>query len=216
MTFGPIIALVPLDSARGALARWLTVFGKVLFFYYVLHIPLIHALAVVVSLVRLGAVSPWLFANHPMGNPPAPEDTPEPRAAVLVWAIAVVALYPACRWFAGLKARRDDWWLRYPAACGMAPDHFDLPLSVAPGDIDDPGHVNNVVYLHWVQDAAIAHWSAAATAEQPAEVAWVAIRHEIDYKHPAMPGDAIVARTGGDGRLAPVRAAHGDPARRRR
>ncbi|MEK6612591.1 MAG: thioesterase family protein [Gemmatimonadota bacterium] len=77
----------------------------------------------------------------------------------------------------------------------MAPEHFDLPLSVAPGDIDDLGHVNNVVYLHWVQDAAIAHWSAAATAEQQAEVAWVAIRHEIDYKHPAMPGDAIIART---------------------
>jgi acyl-CoA thioester hydrolase len=77
----------------------------------------------------------------------------------------------------------------------MAPDHFDLPLSVAAGDIDDLGHVNNVVYLLWVQDAAIADWSAAATAEQQAEVAWVAIRHEIDYKHPAMPGDAIVART---------------------
>ena len=77
----------------------------------------------------------------------------------------------------------------------MATNHFDLPLSVAPGDIDDLGHVNNVVYLHWVQDAAIAHWSAAASAEQQQEVAWVAIRHEIDYKHPAMPGDAIVART---------------------
>ena len=115
MTLGPIIALVPLlDSARGALARWLTVFGKVPFFYYVLHIPLIHALAVVVSLVRLGAVSPWLFANHPMGNPPAPEGYTWSLALLyLVWAIAVVALYPACRWFAGLKARRDDWWLRY-------------------------------------------------------------------------------------------------------
>ena len=95
-------------------ARWLTVFGKVPFFYYVLHIPLIHALAVVVSLVRLGAVSPWLFANHPMGNPPAPEGYTWSLALLyLVVAIAVVALYPACRWFAGLKARRDDWWLRY-------------------------------------------------------------------------------------------------------
>jgi acyl-CoA thioester hydrolase len=77
----------------------------------------------------------------------------------------------------------------------MAPEHFDLALTVLPGDIDELGHVNNVIYLHWVQDAAIAHWSAAATAEQQAEVAWVALRHEIDYKHPAMPGDAIIART---------------------
>ncbi len=72
---------------------------------------------------------------------------------------------------------------------------FDLPLTVAPGDIDELGHVNNVVYLHWVQDAAIAHWSAAATADEQRAVAWVAIRHEIDYTHPAMPGDAIIART---------------------
>ena len=50
MTLGPTIALLPLvDGARGAIARWLTVFGRVPFFYYVLHIPLIHALALIVS-----------------------------------------------------------------------------------------------------------------------------------------------------------------------
>jgi acyl-CoA thioester hydrolase len=77
----------------------------------------------------------------------------------------------------------------------MSAEHFDLPLSVVPGDIDELGHVNNVVYLRWVQDVAIAHWTAASTDAQRADVAWVAIRHEIDYKHPALPGDAIVART---------------------
>ena len=77
----------------------------------------------------------------------------------------------------------------------MTAEHFDLPLSVVPGDIDELGHVNNVVYLRWVQDVAIAHWTAASTGAQRAEVAWVAIRHEIDYKHAALPGDAIVART---------------------
>jgi acyl-CoA thioester hydrolase len=77
----------------------------------------------------------------------------------------------------------------------MAADVYELPLTIEPADIDDLGHVNNVVYLRWVQDVAIAHWSAAATAEQQALVAWVAVRHEIDYKHPARPGDAIVART---------------------
>jgi acyl-CoA thioester hydrolase len=72
---------------------------------------------------------------------------------------------------------------------------FELPLVIHPADIDELGHVNNVVYLRWVQDAATAHWRAAATAEQQARIAWVAIRHEIDYKHPARPGDAVAART---------------------
>lgn len=77
----------------------------------------------------------------------------------------------------------------------MAQEIFDLPRPVEAGDIDELGHVNNVVYLRWVQDVAIAHWSAAATPAQQEEVAWVAVRHEIDYKHPALPGDSIVART---------------------
>lgn len=68
-------------------------------------------------------------------------------------------------------------------------------MEITPADIDELGHVNNVVYLRWVQDAATAHWRAAATAEQQEAVAWVALRHEIDYKHPAMPGDTIVAST---------------------
>ncbi len=74
-------------------------------------------------------------------------------------------------------------------------ERFTLPITIRPDDIDDLGHVNNVVYLRWVQDVAIAHWTTAATAEQQAAVAWVALRHEIDYKLAAMPGDEIVART---------------------
>ncbi len=72
---------------------------------------------------------------------------------------------------------------------------FELPVPVLPGDIDDLGHVNNVVYLRWVQDAAIAHWTRESTADEQAEVAWVALRHELDYKHPALPGDTVIART---------------------
>jgi uncharacterized membrane protein len=83
-------------------------------FFYVLHIPLIHALALLVSRIRLGEVSPWLFANHPMGNPPPPEGyTWSLPLLYLVWAVAIVMLYYACRWFAGIKARRKDWWLGY-------------------------------------------------------------------------------------------------------
>ena len=72
---------------------------------------------------------------------------------------------------------------------------FELPIAIAPSDIDELGHVNNVVYLRWVQDVATAHWRAAATPEDQEKVLWVILRHEIDYKRAAMPGDGIVART---------------------
>ena len=115
MTLGPAIALVPaLERARGAAARWVTVFGRVPFFFYMLHIPLIHALAVLVSWLRTGAVTPWLFANHPMGAPRPPEEHVWSLPLLyLVWAVACVMLYFACRWFAAVKATRKDPWLRY-------------------------------------------------------------------------------------------------------
>ncbi len=72
---------------------------------------------------------------------------------------------------------------------------FELPIAVQASDIDALGHVNNVVYLRWVQDAAVAHWRSAATPQQQADVLWVVVRHEIDYKHPARLEDAVVART---------------------
>jgi uncharacterized membrane protein len=115
MTLGPIIAIMPLlEWLRGAVARQIVIFGQVPFFYYMLHIPLIHALALVVSKIRLGFVSPWLFANHPMGNPQAPDGYVWSLSLLyLVWGIAIAALYFPCRWFAELKARRKDWWLKY-------------------------------------------------------------------------------------------------------
>jgi uncharacterized membrane protein len=115
MTLGPVIALVPLlENARGWLARQISMFGRVPFFFYVLHIPLIHAVALVVSKVRLGFVSPWLFANHPMGNPEPPDGYVWSLPLLyLVWGIAIVLLYFACRWFAKYKATRSDPWLKY-------------------------------------------------------------------------------------------------------
>jgi acyl-CoA thioester hydrolase len=76
-------------------------------------------------------------------------------------------------------------------------DHspFELRIEVLPEDIDQLNHVNNVVYLRWVQEAAIAHWNAAASPEAQAALFWVVVRHEIDYKRPALPGDSIIART---------------------
>ena len=72
---------------------------------------------------------------------------------------------------------------------------FELAIEVLPSDIDDLGHVNNVVYVRWVQDVATAHWRALASTDQQARVAWVVLRHEIDFKRAAVAADAIVART---------------------
>ena len=74
-------------------------------------------------------------------------------------------------------------------------DAFEIAIAVAPADIDELGHVNNVTYLRWVQDAAVAHWRHAAPAADQAKLLWVVVRHEIDYKLPALLGDAIIART---------------------
>jgi acyl-CoA thioester hydrolase len=77
----------------------------------------------------------------------------------------------------------------------MQPVRFERVFPVTPADIDDLGHVNNVVYVRWVQDVAAAHWAAATTAADRAGVGWVVLRHEIDYKHPARAGDEVVVCT---------------------
>ena len=72
---------------------------------------------------------------------------------------------------------------------------FELNISIKLRDIDELGHVNNVVYLSWVQDVAVAHWAFLTTPEHRAQYVWVALRHEIDYAAQALLGDAITART---------------------
>jgi len=67
-----------------------------------------------------------------------------------------------------------------------------MTMSVLPADIDEQNHVNNTVYLRWIQDIATAHWKSLASAEAQAGIAWVVLRHEIDYKSPASLGDEIV------------------------
>jgi len=115
MTLGPMIALLPLaERARTAFTEMLSVFGRVPLFYYLLHIPAIHAAALVVSLVREGRVDAWLFENHPMLNPPPPQGyTWSLGLLYLVFGIVVATLYVPCRWFARVKARRRETWLRY-------------------------------------------------------------------------------------------------------
>src|SRR4051812_21764260 len=75
------------------------------------------------------------------------------------------------------------------------PKVFEHAIRVAPEDIDRMGHVNNVVYLRYAQDAAVAHWFAVAPPEHRDALIWVVRRHEIDYLKPAFPDDHLVART---------------------
>jgi acyl-CoA thioester hydrolase len=72
---------------------------------------------------------------------------------------------------------------------------FEHPFRVQPADIDQMGHVNNVVYLRYAQDAAAAHWFAFASEEHLESFVWVARRHEIDYLRPALKDDELLART---------------------
>ena len=72
-------------------------------------------------------------------------------------------------------------------------------LAVEPGDIDFMGHVNNSVYLQWVQEAVIAYWRRVAPAEAVAQHLWVALKHEITYRRPAFLEDNVVAQVVAEG-----------------
>src|SRR5438874_1376473 len=72
-------------------------------------------------------------------------------------------------------------------------DRFDHPVRVEDADIDANGHANNVAYLRWVQEAAVAHWSAVVEPGATANLSWVVVRHEIDYERPAYRDDALIA-----------------------
>lgn len=102
MTLGPaLMLLAAFEHARGAPARALAVFGQVPFFFYVVHIYVIHALAVATGFAMTGAVEA------------GPELGFGLITVYLVWLIVLALLYPLCRWFAGLKARRTEWWWSY-------------------------------------------------------------------------------------------------------
>jgi uncharacterized membrane protein len=116
MTLGP--ALLLLRAADRGAARWLqpaVTFGRVPLFYYLLHMPLIHLLAVLVCAAGYGTVagmfeSPTL-AQYPFTAPPG-WGLPLPYL-YLCWVLAVAAMYPACRWFATLKQQHAWRWLSY-------------------------------------------------------------------------------------------------------
>ena len=77
---------------------------------------------------------------------------------------------------------------------------FVVPLEVRPEHIDENGHVNNVVYVGWLQDAGTAHWNARFDEATRGRWSWVGTRHEIDYFRPLMPDSTGVVAT-----LAPLK-----------
>jgi uncharacterized membrane protein len=118
MTLGPAIMLlawfdkVDLKSGIGRFWDKILVFGRVPMFYYILHIFLIHSMAVVVALA-FHQPAAWLWHGAFFGQPPPSGYGYDLPVVYLVWLIAVVILYFPCKWYAELKQRRKDWWLSY-------------------------------------------------------------------------------------------------------
>ncbi len=77
----------------------------------------------------------------------------------------------------------------------MAAEIFTQRFPVDAADIDELGHVNNIVYLRYAQDIATAHWRARATPEMVASYVWVVMRHEVDYRAQLTLGDEVEVRT---------------------
>ena len=72
---------------------------------------------------------------------------------------------------------------------------FAYSIQPEAADFDVNGHVNNVVYVRWVQEAATLHWRARMDEREQACWAWVVLRHEIDYRRPLLPGETAQVRT---------------------
>src|SRR4051794_18581513 len=77
---------------------------------------------------------------------------------------------------------------------------FEMILTAGPEHIDELGHVNNAVWVQWIQQVAVAHWDAVADPVHRDAYYWVVVRHEIDYLRAAVAGDRITARTLGGGK----------------
>jgi uncharacterized membrane protein len=107
MTLRPALMLVAvLDGALGIVAGWITTFGRVPLFYYIAHIYLLHASAILFAWITIcSAVFAATYKPDGYGLGLAGIDT--------VWLAVVILLYPLCGWFAAIKRRRIEWWWRY-------------------------------------------------------------------------------------------------------
>jgi uncharacterized membrane protein len=117
MTLGPaLMFLAWLDRRRLSVTNPLIVFGRVPLFYFVVHFYVVHIVAILMAWLRYGQVSFMLNPLPSMGGSPKsfpPNFGYDLWVVYVVWVVIVASLYPLCRWFAGVKARRRDWWLSY-------------------------------------------------------------------------------------------------------
>jgi len=115
MTLGPaLIALASLERVRGRLVTLLVTFGRVPLLFYILHIYIAHALAVATAYVQGGTAAFLLSNNGVTPTRTYPDWYGLGLAGIYVaWVAIIAALYPMCRAFAAVKARRHDWWLSY-------------------------------------------------------------------------------------------------------
>jgi len=72
---------------------------------------------------------------------------------------------------------------------------FEMRLTASEDDIDELGHVNNAVWVQWIQTVAVAHWHAVARPGDHDRYVWVVVRHEIDYLRAVLPGETVAGRT---------------------
>jgi hypothetical protein len=100
------------ERARGPISRTLETFGRVPMFYYLLHIPLIHALSLAVWKLRDGVTHEEWFATAPYVFV-QPGDRWSLWLLYAVFAVTIAMLYPACLWYAGYRAAHRDGWRRY-------------------------------------------------------------------------------------------------------
>ena len=81
------------------------------------------------------------------------------------------------------------------AGGGRLSNRHTLTFTAGPEHIDELGHVNNAVWVNWIQDIATAHWSAVALPEHQDTYVWVVTRHEIDYRGNIVAGESVTAET---------------------
>ncbi|MGY3090299.1 putative membrane protein [Hymenobacter sp. UYAg731] len=112
LTLGVALLLLSVaEDVSGRLARWLSTFGKVPMFYYLLHFCLISGGALLWTWAAFGR--PYNLSFAPPGAPQPAAYQPSLLRAYVVWAVVVVALYWPCRWYLGYKQRHAHWWLSY-------------------------------------------------------------------------------------------------------
>ncbi len=114
MTLGPALLFLGWFDARrrGVISRVFIVYGRVPLFFYLLQWFTTHSLAVIAGAMA-GKPIAFLFSNFGSGPPPPPGFGFGLGTVYVLWIFGVVLLYPLCRWYAGVKARRHDWWLSY-------------------------------------------------------------------------------------------------------